>query len=246
MTRNWNEERLVRRLVTYRSSDVSEDEEEITPQWECPPGCKPTRKRQRDAGQAVFSTEQVDAAIELMTINGLTELERADFSAFDNKKMSWAALAKKCATRLAGDVLQLRDINAVSERVDLLHHRSDVRRAQGVRTTNDTQQAIDGLYATSKGLKEVSKLSSGTLIQDVDGALGRAMVLRRRFATLASLAPDIRPRLVELERIVKKAIETVLRAPVSDGTKAVAKRALNQWTACDPEPEGERVSWDSD
>ena len=101
-----------------------------------------------------------------MQINGLTELERADFSAFEGKKLSWAHLAKGCVARISSQLLQLSSLREASENADLLRHRLESRRTQSVRTTK--------------------------------------------------------------------------------GTKAMARRALNQWTGCEDSQGGERVCWDSD
>ena len=118
---------LARRLTNYRSGNSSDTDESRTDSTEfehevqeCPPGCKPA-KRKRITPQT-FTVAQVDAALDLMTINGLSELERAYFSAI-GRKMSWAHLAEGVLRRLAGDVLQVKDLRAVSERADLLHNR---------------------------------------------------------------------------------------------------------------------------
>ena len=68
-------------------------------------------------------------------------LQNEDWSAFIGKKRSWQHLAKGVLNRLARDVLQLRDIKWVKEDADLLNNRLQTRRAQGIRTTNDTSAA---------------------------------------------------------------------------------------------------------
>ena len=109
---------LARRLTNYRSGNSSDTDESRTDSTEfehevqeCPPGCKPA-KRKRITPQT-FTVAQVDAALDLMTINGLSELERADFSAI-GRKMSWAHLAEGCLRRLGGDVLQMKDLGPVA------------------------------------------------------------------------------------------------------------------------------------
>ena len=89
---------LARRLTNYRSGNSSDTDESRTDSTEygqevqqCPPGCKPA-KRKRSTPQT-FTVAQVDAALDLMSINGLSDLESADFSAI-GRKMSWAHLAE--------------------------------------------------------------------------------------------------------------------------------------------------------
>ena len=237
---------LARLLVSYRSSTASSDTEfdEIAPP-PCPPGCKPTRKRRRDSART-FTSAQLDAALELMQINGLSELERADFSAFEGKKLSWAHLAKGCVARISSQLLQLSSLREASENADLLHHRLESRRAQSVRTTNETANSILAVYHAARSLNELNQMANGTLPHDIDGSISRCTVVRRRFLALTPYAPDIRPRTVDLERLVKSALETVLKSSLSEGTKAMARRALNQWTVCEDSQRGERVCWDSD
>jgi hypothetical protein len=228
--------RIALRLLSYRSvspESVSESEG-------CPPGCKPKRKRET----STFTASQVDAALDLMSTNSLSELDKADFSAF-GKKLSWAHLANGCVQRLAGDALQMRDLRAVSERAALLHNRLEVRRSLKIRTTQPTQNAIETLYAVTQSMSELYRLRDGLSVPDVQNAIGRAMVLKRRFLHLTEHNTDVRPRTNELEALVKSAIEAVLRADVSEGTKSFARRSLQQWTACS-QPQGERVAFDSD
>ena len=143
---------LARRLTNYRSGNSSDTDQSRTDstefeQEQCPPGCKP-EKRKRSTPQT-FTVAQVDAALDLMSINGLSDLERADFSAI-GRKMSWAHLAEAVLRRLAGDALQMKDIRAVSERADLLHNRLEMRRAEKIRTTQSTQDGIDLLYSVTR------------------------------------------------------------------------------------------------
>ena len=241
---------LARRLTHYRSGNSSDTDQSRTDstefeQEQCPPGCKP-EKRKRSTPQT-FTVSQVDAALDLMSINGLSDLERADFSAI-GRKMSWAHLAEGALRRLAGDVLQMKDLRAVSERADLLHHRLETRRSQKIRTTQSTQDAIDLLYSVTQVLRDLLTLREGVMTSDVQRAIGRATGLRSRFLQLSALTPDIRPRTNELEALVKSAFEGVLKANVSEGTETLARKSLQQWSQClaRSEPRGERVTWDSD
>ena len=136
--RNWRSEILARSLVQYKSyrcsfDDVSSDTEELIKDY--PSGCQPIKKRRVVESSSFLSRSDVDAALELMSNQCLTELQNADWSAFTGKKRSWQHLAKGVINRLAMDVLQLRDIKRVKEYADLLNNRLQTRRAQGIRTS---------------------------------------------------------------------------------------------------------------
>ena len=92
--RNWGSEILAQSLVQYKSyrssvDDASSDTEELV----CPPGCQHIKKRRVVESPSFFSRSDVDAAIELMSNQGLTELQNADWSAFTGKRRSWQNLA---------------------------------------------------------------------------------------------------------------------------------------------------------
>ena len=87
-----------------------------------------------------------------MQINGLSELERADYSAFEGKKLSWAHLAKGCVARISSQLLQLSSLREASENADLLHHRLESRRTQSVRTTNETANSILAVYHAARAV----------------------------------------------------------------------------------------------
>ena len=61
--------------------------------------------------------------IELMEKQRSEELEGADFQAFNGRKKSWQELAQGCITYMARLLVQLRSVQDVKERADLLHHR---------------------------------------------------------------------------------------------------------------------------
>ena len=111
-----------------------------------------------------------------MQINGLSELERADFSAFEGKKLSWAHLAKGCVARISSQLLQLSSLREASENADLLHHRLESRRAQSVRTTNETANSILAVYHAARSLNELNQMANGTLPHDID-VTGRSVAV---------------------------------------------------------------------
>ena len=110
---------LARHLVYYRSSASGVDDSTPTDSEElvkdCPTGCAPIVKKQRVLAESpsYFSTADVDAALQLMSHQGLTELQNAYWSAFSGKKRSWQHLAVDVLNRLARDIIQLRDIKRV-------------------------------------------------------------------------------------------------------------------------------------
>ena len=247
----WHAERLTERLMRYRSSDESSatEEHEPEPRVVCPPGCKPVKKRKRRDREPMdaFTDGEMAAALEITSRQTSQELEGADFTPF-GRKLSWQQLAQGCVVRLAADLLQLRGVAQAAEWADLLHHRLEARRAASVRTTNETQQAIDTLHALGVCLRELERLRDGAHVADVIGALGRASVVKRRWEAAAALAPSVRPRTPELVRLVREAVGSVLRGQASPGTKAAAQRVEAQWAPrpAPPQERGERIAWDSD
>ena len=87
---------LASRLVYYRSSASGVDDSTPTDSEElvkdCPTGCAPIVKKQRVFAESpsYFSTADVDAALQLMGHQGLTELQNADWLAFIVKKAQLA------------------------------------------------------------------------------------------------------------------------------------------------------------
>ena len=73
-------------------------------------------------------------------------------------------------------------------------------------------------------------------------AIGRATGLRGRFLKLSPLNPDIRPRTNELEALVKSSFEGVVRANVSEGTKALA-RMQEESATVESVPGTQRTPW---
>ena len=187
----------------------------------------------------------MDAALDLMRTNGLNALKREDFSAF-GRRLSWVKLADGVVERLATDLLELEDVRGVKERADLLRRRLEARReVQGIRTPSRTQTAILDLHAASVVVDDLHTLSGGDLVRDVDGALGRLSVIMRRWRAVSSLAPHARARTDDIARMVRAAIDTVMRSKVPEGTKAHARRVWAQW--CPSRPlQGTPVQWDSD
>ena len=148
---------LIRHKKSYRSST---DEDSVEPIG----GLEPPRVQRRRG--AVYDNEQVESALELLSINSLAELGRADFRVF-GKKQSWKQLAEGVVQRLASDLLQLEGLGEARERADLLFHRLETRRDARVRTPFEIQQGIETVFRASGALREVEMLSRGTLIRVV-------------------------------------------------------------------------------
>ena len=89
---------LIRHKKSYRSSTDEDSVEQIG-------GLEPVPRVERRRG-AVYDNEQVESALELLSINSLAELGRADFRVF-GKKQSWKQLAEGVVQRLASDLLLL-------------------------------------------------------------------------------------------------------------------------------------------
>ena len=77
---------LVREIVKYRSSDS---------EWESIGGHEPPKV----VRNRLYTDEQVERALELLSINSLPDLARQDFRTF-GKKQSWVQLARPRPPRL--------------------------------------------------------------------------------------------------------------------------------------------------
>ena len=240
---NWKAERLAQQLMgQYRSSDTSDGEiDHVLYPVQCPPGCRPMRRKEKRA-ESGFIAVQCDAALELMEKQRSEELEGADFQAFNGRKKSWQELAQGCITYMARLLVQLRSVQDVKERADLLHHRLESRRSQGVRTTLPTQDAIQLLHSASTTILDLQKLIAGGQVQNVDRTLTLCMGIRRQYLAVAELSPETPTRVDALQALVKGAIQKLLGVQSQmQGTRALAERALAQWTAAPAVQRGERV-----
>ena len=203
---------------------------------------QPIQSVQKPA-RRLYSDEQVESALELLTVNSLGELGRQDFSAF-GKKRSWIQLATGCVDRLATDLLLLQNVGEVAERCDLLYRRLEVRRAAKVRTPHEAQKAITDLYHASRSLRELEQLRKGRSV-DTEGAIARARTVMGSWRAVSELVP-VQPKTSEMTAMVRAALHHVL-SNGSDRLKNLAQAALAQWGEGAPvESRGERIEWDSD
>lgn len=234
---------LLREKQPYRSST---DEDSVEQVGGLPPAIMPREERRQRAAR-VYDDEQVESALDLLSINSLPALGRADFQVL-GKKQSWKQLAEGVVQRLASDLLQLKGLGEARERGDLLFHRLETRRNARVRTPFEIQQGIETVFRASKALREVDVLSRGALVRDVDGAVGRMSGLMGSWRGLCSLS-SASPSTERMIGMVKEALGNVIRSgEVSGNVKTTARRVLLQWSASG-EPvrqAGEQVDFDSD
>ena len=158
--------------MTYRGTD--DDSDSIEQIGGHPPTpLSHTTDTKRSA--YTLNDEQLESALDLLSINSLPELSRQDFSSF-GKKQSWIQLAQRCTRRLATDLLRLSNVGETAERCMLLHHRLESRKSQRIRTSNDAQNAIQTLYACCMIVRDVWKLSAGGGVADVERTVGKIQV----------------------------------------------------------------------
>ena len=117
------------------------------------------RERRRPRAPTGFSGTQVAAALELLANQTAQDLGKADFGAF-KRKYSWQELAQGMIDSLARSLLELEDVAETSERASLLWHRLEARRDAGVRTTRETQDAIDLMRRTSGCVASLSAFAT--------------------------------------------------------------------------------------
>ena len=200
----------------------------------------------KKATTRLYTDEQLETSLSLLSVNSLVELGRKDFSCF-KKKQSWIQLAQGCIQRLSSDLLLLRDVGETTERCSLLHHRLETRKAAKVRTPSEAQNSITTLYSASISVREMWKLSCGKRVRDMEGAVGRAQVVMGRWRTVMSLAPTVTPKTEEMIAMVKLAMNNVTRDSGSNElVKSIARRVLLQFSGSVAKVPGEQVSWDSD
>lgn len=194
-----------------------------------------------------FNDAQVEAALELLSINGLSELSQQDFSDF-GKKLSWIQLSQGCVARLACDILALNNIGETAERCALLYHRLENRKAARVRTPNEAQRSIQDLYNASVSINDVWRLSQGKRVGDVERAVGKTQSLMASWRAVLSLFPTT-PDTERLVSIVREALSNVMKdANMREGTRDMARRALLQWSGSPraTATAGRQVNFDSD
>ena len=206
---------LMRGQVKYSSS--SDDVEQVG--GLAPYNYTPIQKQKKDA--------QIEKALDLLSINALSDLGRADYIVF-NKKQSWQQLAQGVIQRAASDMLQLRDLGETQERCHLLHRRLETRRNARIRAPMETQNAIENIYRASTSLHEVELLSSGSPVKDIDGAVWRVGSLMGRWRGMCSLVTTT-PHTETMIGMVKRALHNVIAdAVVRESVKIVARRALDR------------------
>ena len=210
----------------------------------CPVGCRPAPR----SSVRAFSAEQVEAALSLMEEHRLAALQKRDFTAFGGQRRSWQQLAQGVVACLAGRLLRVESLCDTRDDAVLLHARLEARRALGVRTPRDTQQAIGLVHKASETLCELQSLRDGDGLRDLDGAIGRASVMRQRWKLLAALAPGVAAQTSRMESLLRSGLEAVAtRRDAREGSRALARRALLGVAGRGPEggaAQGERVAWD--
>ena len=240
---------IYRHSIPYRgtgSSDESDSIEQIgglEPQTALNASLHPTKR----PAQA-YDNEQVEAALELLGVNSLSDLSRQNFSAF-GKKQSWIQLANGCITRLAADMLSLDSIGETAERCMLLHDRLQTRKAERIRTPNEAQSAIQNLYIASVSIRDMWRLSEGKRVGDVEMVVGRAQSLMSTWRVVQSLVPATKANTERLISIVRKALSNVIKnTELRQMTREMARKGLVQWHGAPPSqvPGGTKVEFDSD
>ena len=115
-------------------------------------------------------TSATSAALDLLANQTAADLAQADFSAFKGK-LSWQELAQGVLESLAQSLLELEDVPETAERALLLWHRLEARRDAGVRTTRETQDAIELMRRTSGCVASLSALRNGVAVRDVQASI---------------------------------------------------------------------------
>ena len=184
------------------------------------------RERRRPRPPTGFSGTQVASALELLANQTAQDLGKADFSAF-KRKYSWQELAQGVIDSLARSLLELDDVVETSERAHLLWHRLEARRDAGVRTTRETQDAIQLMRRTTGCVASLSALRNGAAVRDLQASIRCTSCILSLWSRVSALAPDVSPRTTALHRLMRSALEAVeRRLDACDADKALARTSL--------------------
>ena len=87
------------------------------------------------------------------------------------------------------------------------------RRDAGVRTTNETRDAIELLRRTTGCIASLSALRNGAEVRDLQASIRCASSLLGLWQRVSSLAPHVSPRAAALHRLMRSALEAVELRP---------------------------------
>ena len=237
---------LAHQLSTFASTTL--DLPISTPlTWDEEDDMKPTKRakrrdRARSRPQKGFTGVQVHSALDLLSNQTASELAKADFSAF-KRKYSWQELAQGVIESLSQSLLELEDVPETAERARLLWHRLEARRDAGVRTTVETQDAIELMRRASACISSLSALRNGVGVRDLQASIRCASGLLSLWNRVSALAPHVSPRTAALHRLMRAALEAVERR--LDACDADKELALASLASLGPRPStpSTQVAW---
>ena len=203
--------------------------------------------------RSALDFDKVEAALELLEINDLKELQRAKSKYFHCKQLTWAKIAEATVSLLAQPLLNggIANVMEAHHRVVLLDGLLESRDASGIgRVTFALRQSITTLVRASHALAATIKIKDGKLPDD--DMMGRLVALKQRWYQLKNEhGGGSAAWVVDL---VQRATAEVLKSDaVGAGKKALATRAAAQWVPSDigsagtsGSDGGETVEWDDD
>ena len=184
------------------------------------------RDRRRSRAPNSFTSVQLLSALDLLSNQTAHDLSNADFSAF-KAKLSWQELAQGVIQSLARSLLELEDVPETASRSNLLWRRLEARRDAGVRTTRETQDAIELVRRTASCVSSLSALRNGAAVRDLHSSIRCASSILSLWHRLASLVPHVSPRTTALHRLMRSGLEAVeVRLDACDADKALALSSL--------------------
>ena len=215
--------------------------------WSDDDDMRPTTKRhkrheRRSRARKGFTSMQVQAALDLLSNQTAHDLANADFSSFKGK-LSWQELAQGVIESLAQSLLELEDVPETAERALLLWHRLEARRDAGVRTTRETQDAIELMRRTSGCVASLSALRNGVAVRDVQASVRCASGILSLWQRVSALVPHVSPRTPALHRLMRAALEAVeRRLDACEADKVLARTSLAS-LASRPGTPSTQVAW---
>ena len=199
--------------------------------------------------RSALDFDKVEAALELLEINDLKELQRAKSKYFHGKQLTWAKIAEATVSLLAQPLLNggIANVMEAHQRVVLLDGLLESRDASGIgRVTFALRQSITTLVRASHALAATIKIKDGKLPDD--DMMGRLVALKQRWYQLKNEHGGGSAAWV-VDLVQRTTAEVLKSDSVGAGKTALATRAAAQWIPEDKASkasDGEVVQWDDD
>ena len=163
--------------------------------------------------------EAVDEALRLMRLHEAKMLKEQPSQHFARTSRTFEKLASYVIKHIAGDLLRNRQIELCYQRATELKARLQERK-QRVKTS--TQFEANLVLQSALALFELHTLTDS---RDIDGALGRILSLKTRWARLQEMVHVVP---IDIKPVVLRALDDLLSSH-REAAKHLARTARNHW-----------------